>query len=95
MSCSNCQHSKTHNATCAEMISSNGHSTWHTALPANGSWEEIVGGDFDNIFEPTANEDNSVQCAQFKWATSVKKHMVTLASGGDEEAIAWWSNNIL
>ena len=72
MSCNNCIHSKAHNATCAEIISSNGHSTWMTALPADGSWAEIVNNDFDNIFKPSSNSDGSVECAQFTWATNAR-----------------------
>lgn len=51
---------------CAGVTSSNGHSTWCTALPLEGSWDDITNGDSEGISSPYVMESGKPACNSYK-----------------------------
>jgi len=52
---------------CAGLTSSNGHSTWCTALPQTGNWADITGEDWDEtIYPPYVMESGNPACNSYK-----------------------------
>jgi hypothetical protein len=58
---------------CSGMVSSNGHTTWCTALPEGGGWDEITNGDNDNIGSPYISNYGIPACNQcyLDWAVHI------------------------
>lgn len=78
------------NGWCSGLTSSNGHSTWCTALPNEGDWDAITNGDNDGIQPPYTTEYDLPACnqASLEWSVALR-----IEDGAELLLPCYYSNN--
>jgi hypothetical protein len=55
--CNDCKVGKNGTNDCAEVVSSNGHTTWFTPMPRIGDWDDITNDDLEGIRSPESLQE--------------------------------------